>query len=542
MRKKIIMICCAVAMLVQISGCARLDAMKSFVKSNIDQTINQIKNLSATEAPAPESTVSAQEAEVTNSLSLGVTDIDTWNPILTQSEMVREAMQLVYEPLFEINENMEAVPVLANDYSISPDGKTIEVNLREGILWHDGSSFDSYDVEYTVNQLRLNSTVYSSMVSDISECRAMGNNRVRFVLKRSVPDFVSLLTFPIIKYQTPMNVTLNYTPVGTGPYYYYGKTGTDEYMLYAFDSYHNGRAVVDSINILKIPDVNKCYSMFEASEIDFITSKMVDITTEMPRGNVKTYDYTSNRMTYLGFNLQSENLSGAATRIAVSNLINKEKLASTKLYSRVVPVDIPFNPSSYVYYDASPVLRDEYEKTNEYLKKDNWEYDGKRYTRTVNGVSKTLTLKLLVNSDNYQKMQTASQLEEDLEKHGIEVTVEALSYNLYAARVEAHDFDMFIGETEIGANQDLTPLTGYGNYFSYSNADVDTIISHIGMTGDAEQKKQLFIQLGTKLTEDMPFTPLYYAKESVICGAKLKTELKPTVSGFYRQANTWSVK
>ena len=52
MRKKIIMICCAVAMLVQISGCARLDAMKSFVKSNIDQTINQIKNLSATEAPA----------------------------------------------------------------------------------------------------------------------------------------------------------------------------------------------------------------------------------------------------------------------------------------------------------------------------------------------------------------------------------------------------------------------------------------------------------------------------------------------------------
>ena len=139
-------------------------------------------------------------------------------------------------------------------------------------------------------------------------------------------------------------------------------------------------------------------------------------------------------------------------------------------------------------------------------------------------------------------MQTASQLEEDLEKHGIEVTVEALSYNLYAARVEAHDFDMFIGETEIGANQELTPLTGYGNYFSYSNADVDTIISHIGMTGDAEQKKQLFIQLGTKLTEDMPFTPLYYAKESVICGAKLKTELNPTVSGFYRQANTWSVK
>ena len=541
MAKKWMSICVSAALAVTLTGCAAADKVSEFFKTNIASTIAQLREISATEPPKAEAT-SAPEgktAQVSNSLALGVTEIDTWNPIASQSELVREAMQFVYEPLFTLDAGQRAVAALAQDYAISPDGRTVEVNLKEGIYWHDGGRFDAYDVEYTVKKLKELNSAYSGNVADVAGCKAIGTNKVRFILTRSVPDFVSLLTFPIVRYQSAMDS--GYTPVGTGPFQYYGKTGTDTYSFTANEGYRNGRPQIDKLDVCTIPDISKCYSMFEASEIDFITSRVVDIASEMPRGNIKTYDYVSNNMTYLGFNLQSEHLSGADTRIALSHLMNKEKLASIKLYSRVAATDLPFNPTSYVYYDVSPVLKDEPEKANEYLKKDGWEFDGEKYVRTVNGVKKTLNLRLLVNADSYRKMQTAQQIKDDFARHGIEVTIDALSYDSYAARAAAHNFDMFIGEANMGANQDLTHLTGGGNYFSYYNAELDTLIAQAGMTGDEEQKKQLYIQAGNTLMADMPFTPLYYAKESLLTGAKLKTALMPTAGAFYTGMDKWSV-
>ena len=103
--------------------------------------------------------------------------------------------------------------------------------------------------------------------------------------------------------------------------------------------------------------------------------------------------------------------------------------------------------------------------------------------------------------------------------------------------------DIMVGEIEIGANLDLTPLiSSGGNYFSYQNTDLDTLAGQIGMTRDEEQLKELFRRYGNMIIEDMPFTPLFFRKGDVLSSAKIKNALAPSVSRQFRSVETWSVK
>jgi peptide/nickel transport system substrate-binding protein len=63
----------------------------------------------------------------------------------------------VYETLFQYvgNQSSSAVPWLAQNYSVSSDGLTYTVNLRQGIKFADGSSFNATAVIFSFNRLIL---------------------------------------------------------------------------------------------------------------------------------------------------------------------------------------------------------------------------------------------------------------------------------------------------------------------------------------------------------------------------------------------------
>jgi ABC-type transport system substrate-binding protein len=63
--------------------------------------------------------------------------------------------QNIYEPLFWFNgtNGQTPVPWLAHDYSLSADGKTMTINLRNGIKFADGETLNSSDVYFSYNRL-----------------------------------------------------------------------------------------------------------------------------------------------------------------------------------------------------------------------------------------------------------------------------------------------------------------------------------------------------------------------------------------------------
>jgi peptide/nickel transport system substrate-binding protein len=59
-------------------------------------------------------------------------------------------MPKVYEGLFDYDNDGKMVPILAESYDMSADGKTVTFMLRKGVTWHDGKPFTSADVKFTV--------------------------------------------------------------------------------------------------------------------------------------------------------------------------------------------------------------------------------------------------------------------------------------------------------------------------------------------------------------------------------------------------------
>ena len=57
---------------------------------------------------------------------------------------------LLYDQLVKLSVDLTTwLPNLAESWTLSPDGKTLEFKLRQGVVWHDGQPFTADDVAYT---------------------------------------------------------------------------------------------------------------------------------------------------------------------------------------------------------------------------------------------------------------------------------------------------------------------------------------------------------------------------------------------------------
>ena len=529
--KNIILYIMIAGLLVSLSGCDAVDKIKD--KMNSD-----------TKSDTPVAVENKIEDDVSNSISVGLFDFDTFNPLLTHAETVKECMQFVYEPLFDVNEYYMPVPVLAADYAISPDGRTIDIAMKDNVLWHDGSYFTAYDAEYTIRQIRSGITMYTSNLLAVEDCKATDDHTLQIVLRYAVPEFVSLLTFPIVPNRTDMSMNAQFIPNGPGAFRFETQMNAEKMVFRAFDNYHNGKALIDSLYAYIVPDFGKYETMFEASEIDLMTGETVDLSEYTPRGSAKNNEYITNKLTFVGYNLRNEALWGAQTRRGISELIDKESIVNSIIYSRGVACDIPINPTSLFYYDTNTRFKPDEMLATDLLGNDGWGIDEKgQYTRTVNGTKQYLKFQILTNSDSAEKLGIATAVSKSLESFGIETEIDAVPYDKYIEKVNSKKFDIMIGEIEVGANLDLYPLiAAENNYFSYQNTDLDTLSGQIGMTRDEEQLKELFRQYGNMVIDDMPFTPLFFRKGYVLSSSKIKSAAPPSAARQFRMVETWSVK
>ena len=67
-------------------------------------------------------------------------------------------MPKVYEGLFDYDNDGKMIPMLAESYTMSADGKTVTFKLRQGVRWHDGEPFTSADVKFTILEVLKKST------------------------------------------------------------------------------------------------------------------------------------------------------------------------------------------------------------------------------------------------------------------------------------------------------------------------------------------------------------------------------------------------
>ena len=98
----------------------------------------------------------------------------------------------VFEGLTRINQNAEVLPALAKSWDISADGLTYTFHLQNGVIFHDGATFDSSDVVFSLERAAAENSTNAQKVlfAPIASVKAQGPSTVVVALKTPKGNFL----------------------------------------------------------------------------------------------------------------------------------------------------------------------------------------------------------------------------------------------------------------------------------------------------------------------------------------------------------------
>ena len=489
------------------------------------------------------------QAEKNNVLNLGMDSVDTLNPILSKSTSVRECMQLIFEPLFTFDEALNPICVLAESCVMSEDAYSYVLKIKEGVFWHDGTEMTAKDIQHSINLIRYNDSFYTKTLNAVSSVSYIDKYTLKLGVSRPVPNFTALLSFPVVQNKATTEVE-DYIPIGTGPYMYNDKVSAGKIELIPNSNWRGNIASIDKVHLNVVKDNQSLINAFNASSVNVLTSNVMDLKNNTPRGENNINDYISNNLVFLGINNSKSEFSGNNTRQAISYLIDRDGLVTEEVFSRGVAVKIPINPSAW-YNPKSGGDKHEADYIKELLSLDGWILSENAYKRekeiysngsnTPETVSQTLSASIIVNEGNSERMRIAERIASELNAFGIETVVKMVSFDEYQHRIQDKNYTMFIGEIQIPYNMDLHSLVCGDNYFSYSSQDMDSLIYKLGTANSTEQIKTLFSEFSVEFLSDSPFVPLFFRKESVIFEKNISGVSMPTIFTAFREPENWYI-
>ena len=199
------------------------------------------------------------------------------NP-LTENRLVTDA---AFDHLISFNNVRQKFEnILAKSWK-RIDPKTIEYDLRDDVLWHDGEKLTADDVVYTLNWLkdpkvRLR---FKRRYSWISSVEKLGTHRLRIVAKRIVPTDLMRLATSI--WVLPEHIFRPLTdkrgfarkPVGTGPYRVTSVDNNSGIRLLRNENFKHGSnfypaASTRNIDLVPAPDEQTRTAMLLTGNID----------------------------------------------------------------------------------------------------------------------------------------------------------------------------------------------------------------------------------------------------------------------------------
>ena len=441
---------------------------------------------------------------------------DTLNPVLTENNANLRMLKLIFEPLIICDEEQRPVPVLADSYSVSDDGLTWTVNLKQNVLWHDGTSFTVADVEYTYNTIMESEeeTRYTDNLKNVIKITHLSDYTIVFNLEKPQTNFVNLLNIPIIK-NSPV-----FKPIGTGPYKYSYKKNKSIILKVNGNWHGENLPSISTIEVKILPDKNLLVYAFTSSEVDVAVPKMTELTSYAGYSDYETAGFPSGSFNFIYLNTENEYLKIKEIRQAIMLAINKRRINDEVLLGHGNVTDTIINPAWWMY-NASAA--------------EEYGYDAKAAVEKVQNnipAGSRIKLRLLVNEGNDIKLNVSGIIRECLSEAGIDVDIVFADWDNYLATIEAGDYDMYLGE--ICYSSEVNP-----EYILGEDSRYKKVLDKLQKQTTEEGKKKVYYELQDDLARDIPLIPLYFDVETVLYNNRISGDVRPLRDNVYYNINNW---
>ena len=456
------------------------------------------------------------------------------NPLLAVYNPVdQDITSLMFEGLTRDDGLGNLEPVLAQDWSVSKDGRVYVFSLRKDILWADGEAFNADDVLFTLNLIQAENfpgdPSWQRLWQSV-EIEQMDDYTIRFVLPEPLPSFIYHTTVGILPHHLLAELEagdlithpFNISPVGTGPYQL--KEATDRHILLeANPGYHSPTGKIEQIRLQFYADADAVLRALKHEEIDGMAlSAISTLPQAQSQNNLKFFSAPLPRYNVAHFNLQSPEalvfFQDPAVRQALWKLIDRRELINTVLKGQAILANGPFLPWSWAYDPNQRFPDYAPEDAAALLAEAGWhDLDGDG-VREREGVRFQFAL---LTSDDPVQQAVAVYLAEQWSKAGISVSVESTADNLFE-RLSRRQFDMALVETLLPGDPDPYPLwhqtqiDGGQNFSGWNSTRASRMLEQGRLSVDQNERIKFYYAFQQIFMDEMPALILYHPTYSYV--------------------------
>ncbi|WP_299831561.1 ABC transporter substrate-binding protein [uncultured Roseobacter sp.] len=485
------------------------------------------------------------------------TDPQTMDPHAVNSAAVLGFLNNVYEGLVRRGKDMTIEPALATAWEPIGAGEGWRFTLRQGVTFHDGSTFDAQDVLFSYQRASDEASDTRSWFAPVSEVKVVDDYTVDIMTTAPnpiFPDSIANWMMMDAGWAEANNATRpdkdngNFATLnanGTGAFQLTTREPGLRTVLEPFGAWwdeaeHN----ITRAELTPIQNPATAVAALLSGDVDFINPVPIQDTTRLAANDqVKVIQGIEARVIMLGFPHEAEALkySGETTdanpfadarvRQAVAHAVNVPAVLQTIMRGNAEEVSQLVSPAMRGY---SAALAD----------RPAFDPDKARALLSEAGYPDGFSFGLKCPNDRYLNDESVCQaITGMLAQVGMRATLDAMPVQNYWPELRSDNYDMYLLGWSPGTFDAEHPVRflvstpneekklGSWNFGGFSNARVDELLPMIQSEID-DSKRQAMLDEVTKILQDeVAYVPLYV--QPLVWGTQANIALTQRPDNFF---------
>ena len=460
------------------------------------------------------------------------------NPITTLNRDNIILTSLMYESLFVLNGSLNVEPLLCENWH-SEDNVVFTFEVKPDVAMSDGSWLTAEDVAYSLKQAMLRG-LYVNRFRTIASVAVVGDLTVSVELFAPNSRFIRLLDTPMIKNGS---IESNIPP-GTGPFVF---AGAQEMRLDGFPEHRNYSMLPVSTIYLRACGDSDLTELFDNGKLSLLWDDPFDVfDIRLNRLHDQRY-YDTSTLQYIGFNSNHIALRDPDVRRAIGVSIERQYIVDSIMSGHALAAPLALSPAFHLY-DADWERRDlsPLREMAELLVRAGLEdFNDDSFLELSDGFGGyyEFSIDFIVNSENIHKVRAAHEITNTLRRNGLNVTVRELTWDRFTNALRTGDFDMYYGETMLGADFNLSPLLlpGNLNYGKTTSTEYRPFLDDFLTARADDEIRWAAKRLVDEIMINAPFAPILYKRHAVYTPIGAIFGAEPSQTGVFHSFADWTI-
>ena len=442
-------------------------------------------------------------------------DADALDPTLSRTYTGRIVFNALCDKLVDIDDKLAIVPQLATSYTWL-DPVTLEIKLRAGAKFHDGTDVDAESVRFNMDRhLTMQGSTRRGEIAGIDRVEVVDKLTARIVLKSANVPFLAQLTdragmLVSPKAATALGADFGKAPVCAGPFKFVERIPQDRIVLERFADYWDAKNIhLNRVVYQPIIDGSVRQANLRAGSIDmgmgFLPNDAVDLAKD---SRVKVFTFAGLGYQSLTFNHtngtrpRTPMMSDARVRKAFELAIDRTALIQVVYNGLYTPIAQMVPPNSPFYSPALPPPGRDIAKAKALL--------------AEAGVKTPLTVELLITTSPDAR-QAGEVIQSMVAEAGFDLKLRSTEFVTALQASDKGDFEIFMigwsGRADADGNVwNMVRTGGPLNASAYSNKEVDSLLEQARAVPEVAARRALYGKVAAQLHQDLPLMYVFSGK------------------------------